>query len=671
MRQRAIIGYAALAAAGVFLFPCTARAEKTLGVQTAQTLALANSTEYKQADSEARLKEIEYQAAVKNAQRNAGNRSAVRWNPLMSFTLPEEESLSEAYEEAYLPVQLTAQIDSAKHQRDTAVYEVNETVGNLFTEVYTLQETAKFYEKRLEDAKEKEKRMQARVLSGDASAKEAEDAAAKREGIETELLGTLREFESAKKKLGDAAGLDVSSGYTFESPYQNADLSRDALEDMKEQALLEEQEYYGAGLETEQKRIALDSDYELLEERFGSAVEVLKPYIDAAKDGEAVDSGAFMELYDKTLSSIDSEWDGETKILSVSIPEEWMKGETDGTRYLADDAYALCTDLLEYRQARETQETVKQELISSVEEKYDAAVAARNSYETLSKTAEDSEKELYAAGLLQKAGELSETEKDALNTTHEENLLAEQEALSSYTQALYALDRVSCGGITALMYPAGEERQTKEEELTEAKYADGAVYYIKSVAASQVFVLGVTIPEDFPVEITDFELWVDGVQIGERTSADTALRHLALGLERTETVILRFYNGDTFVSDCEIDPKEYAGELKIVEDYVPKQEDDGEILAEYTTSTGTQTAAVTVTAAEGEEEAAYYSLLDSSGKALGGGKLVRLGGKFSYLALLLESLDTMQVQFYDEQKEELYVGYFDTENGVIRKKTES
>lgn len=657
---------AVFAAAG----PDTVLAAKDLSVEQAQALGTAQSVQYRQAKSTRELKEIEYQAAVKSVQMKRESSSTVRWSPLVSFTLPEKESQADDYEAAYEPVQIQTEIDAAAHEMETAAYETKETVGTLFSDVYRLQETVSFYEERVSEAQEREKRMRAKVLSGEVSKKDADSAGSSLAEAQTELLGALREFESAKQKLGDAIGLDVSSGYTFSNPCKSAELTRDDLMQMQQTALENNQEYYEAGLTVEEKRIAMDSSYELLSEQFGKEADVLKPYLDTVKNGGTIHQEEFLAVYDEMLAAIDAKWDGETEILSVRIPKEWMKGETDGSRYVEDDPYALCTAILEYQQAVQERQDIGDELMQTIEEQYDAVVAARNSYETLQKTADDSEKQLDAAKLLRKAGELSESDEQSLLDTCEENLLAAQDALVSYTQSLYALDKVSCGGITELMHPVGEETSdSAAEKYVKAQYAEGASYYIRTQVQDQVFVLGVNIPEDFPVEITDFELWSDGTQIGERTAVNKTLRHLTLGTGQSNEVFIRFYNGDTFVSDCAIDPAVYSGELQIVKDYVPAGESETQVLADY--STGTNAAGfgtVTVTAQSGAEDAVYYALLDENGNMLGGGKPVKLGETFTYLPLLGTSLEQLQVQFYDGQKQELYTGYFDTENGVIAEK---
>jgi hypothetical protein len=68
-----------------------------------------------------------------------------------------------------------------------------------------------------------------------------------------------------------------------------------------------------------------------------------------------------------------------------------------------------------------------------------------------------------------------------------------------------------------------------------------------------VFEFSLDIPEDFEPEISDFELWYEGTQIGERTPADKVLRHLCLDYGETGLLPVRLFNGEDFVAECEID----------------------------------------------------------------------------------------------------------------------
>ena len=88
-------------------------------------------------------------------------------------------------------------------------------------------------------------------------------------------------------------------------------------------------------------------------------------------------------------------------------------------------------------------------------------------------------------------------------------------------------------------------------------------YFLKTIIQREMFELSLCVPEDYPVEITDFELWADNERIGERTPVDKSLKHLALSKNNVDEVhILLYNNKDELVADCKIDPDEESGELR-------------------------------------------------------------------------------------------------------------
>lgn len=92
---------------------------------------------------------------------------------------------------------------------------------------------------------------------------------------------------------------------------------------------------------------------------------------------------------------------------------------------------------------------------------------------------------------------------------------------------------------------------------------DTPLYTINSIIQREMFELSVYIPEDFPIEITDYEFWADKERLGERTPVDKSLRHLALSKEKVSEAFIRLYNGSEFICDCTIDPMEERGILNI------------------------------------------------------------------------------------------------------------
>jgi hypothetical protein len=91
--------------------------------------------------------------------------------------------------------------------------------------------------------------------------------------------------------------------------------------------------------------------------------------------------------------------------------------------------------------------------------------------------------------------------------------------------------------------------------------SNNITYTFKNIVQHEIFELSIYVPEDFPVNITDFEFWVDNELIGERTPVVKTLRHLALQWNNTNNVQIRLYNNDEQVAECQIDPTDETGTL--------------------------------------------------------------------------------------------------------------
>ena len=195
---------------------------------------------------------------------------------------------------------------------------------------------------------------------------------------------------------------------------------------------------------------------------------------------------------------------------------------------------------------------------------------------------------------------------------------------------------------------------------------EGARYFIRSIVQDNAFELGVEIPEDFSVEITDYELFCDDVSIGKEKVGKT-IRHLGIAKQEISEAKIRLYNGDEFVDDCEIDPESYGGPLTIVTTYRVEERDRDEIgtfMVTVDQSAGVAQFSVELTTTD---KIGYYRIVTADGKPLSSGKLIDVKEKFKYLPILADSLEELKVEFYGTDQTLMYTGYLDEANRKIRK----
>lgn len=638
-----------------------------LSLENAQKMAIANSETARKIQNKIELQEIKYATAVKSIKMKQKNMSTFRWTPLLSFKFPEKPTLADEYEWQYKPLQIACTIQELKHQLEDDRIASREKVTQVFVETYICQEKIRFYEALLDEAKDTLQRNKIRLASGEARQSDVDKMQQKVSRLTTDLALQMRTFENDKSELTKLIGLDVTSGYVFLEPLVDADIPREVLDELVAYTLGHDHEYYNVKLETQLSLRSLNMIKSMMESKYGSKLNPVKPFVQQALNGEKVDSAAFKKVYNKMLEDFDSPWAGQIRILFFRFTLEWFKGAVDGSRYVEDDPYVLYTAALEYADAVRGQKSAEDELVKRVRGDFETIKTAQIAYSDAVRALEELEEDLDKGTRLNRLGSMSYEELADIQTEYEEQELAKLELLGEYSKLLYAYDRMTCGGITAFlegtninMVAAQGGNSYLADEVKGAAY-----YYIEFAVEENLFRLGVSIPEDFSVELTHFELYVNGEKVGDKTETDKYLEHLGLDLDNTESVKLYLYNEDTLVEVCEINPSVYQDRLEITGGYTLEKKSQLRTVATYSyvLDEGTNTARLKITA-ERSEPIAYYRLEDKGGNAISGEELIGIDSEFRYLSLLAGDFSDVVAVFYDQSENLLYKGNFET--GIAR-----
>lgn len=643
-------------------------AQKELSLSLAEHLAYADSSEYAALKRKLDLAQIQYTQSVKRIRMKEENQKTFRWSPLLSFKFPESPTLDDESEYNYKPLELQSQIDALRHELGSCIYGIYGKVALSFVSIYQLQETISYNEARLAECRRTLAKNRVRLLLGEATKTDIERMEQKITTMEATVAADKRSFLSAVTKLSDLIGLDVTGGWRFANPFVTVDLSRSELEWLIDYTLEHDNDFYKTRLETANGLLEMNTNYELMSKKYGSGtMSYIDSFINQARRGEKLDSSAFKSAFTAMLEKADAPWNGKLRILFIRIPKLWFKGSTDGQRYVEDEPYVLYENALEYQNLLAEEAQAKKELTDTVTERYETYISTKNSYELLVKRSADKQAELERARVQNLMGELAYEEYESVQEEYEEMQLDTLEAQAAYSEAVFQLDTATLGAVTAYMEgsdtrmnaSAGGKSYVVEED------AEGVYYYIHSLVSGNLFELGITVPEDFDVDISDYELWVDGIQVGARTAANGTLRHLSLDIEGTTQVYIRLYDGERFVDDCEIDPSQYTG-LLTIKSYSVKQDEDTQIgtyrgAADYTL--GTYELFFTLNP---EETAASYNVRTQAGAYLLGGEKLPVGSGFQYLGLTENSLAELIICFYDESGALLYEAMLDTADQSIR-----
>ena len=654
-----------------YLGGCVQAANKVLDIKTARTAALGVSDNYTRIKNKLTLAETQYVQSVKKLKLKEKNQRSFRWSPLLNFKLPESPNLSEEFEYNYQPLELQSELDELEHELDDSVYGIHEAVELQFVEVYRLQEQIACYENQLESAQTTLKKNRARLLTGEASQTDVDSMESKVSSLEKTIASDKRTFEAGKEKLSTQTGLDLMNGYTFESPFVDADMNREILDELTEYTLQQSDTYYKAEKASSNALLALNTNYSLMENQYGSAnMSLIDTYINQAKNGQKLDSAAFKLKYNELLKKIDDPWTGNFRILFISIPKEWLKGSIDGIRYVEDEPYALYEAAIEYQNALAEQESTKNEIIQNVKENFENYVSAKNACKTAEENISQKKTELTKNSYLNATGRMTYEEYAAVQEEYEELQIDYLQAQADYAQILYSFNALTCGRVSDYMTGSGVQLSIASggQSYVVEDEGDGIYYYIRSLVSDSMFELGITMTEDMETEIDSYELWIDGIQVGEKTSIDQTIRHLTLDTRQAEKVVIRLYAGDEFLDDCEIDPTEYSGKLTVTNYHIEQRSSD-ETVAYYEIST-MASGFTKMTITPKVDGITSYLIKDREGTALVSETPVAIGNSFQYLPAAANSLEDLTVTFYDADGNELYEGTFNSSDHMIYRKTE-
>ena len=159
--------------------------------------------------------------------------------------------------------------------------------------------------------------------------------------------------------------------------------------------------------------------------------------------------------------------------------------------------------------------------------------------------------------------------------------------------------------------------------------------------------MGVSIPDNYSLDITDYALYVNDMQIGDVTPIDEELEHLALDLDQVDKAQIFLYDGQELVDVREIDSSVNQAELPINGGYTLEHKESVQTVATYiyTLQKTTNTVSMKITP-KASEQIAYYRLTDTDGNAVNGDELIPIDEEFTYLSLLVGNLSGLNIIFY-------------------------
>ena len=644
-------------------------ANKFLSLEQALVLAKANSRKYRKTKSKISLQNVKYVQAVKSIQLKKKNMLTFRWSPLLNFHFPESPTLENEYNWIYKPLEIQAKISKLRHELNDIIYEIEEETSNLYVQLYTEQYKLEYYENRIKQLEDTLRINKVRFFAGTGKQSDIDYIQKQIDSANSSYGILYRKFEADKQKLSSIINIDIRVGYTFSNPYVEAKIERDLIQMLTLYTLDNSQAYYEVKIDAQSALTALNTNYGLMAKHYGNDINIISSYITTVKNGGTIDPDAFKGAYDYFLQKVDSYWNGKRRILFIKIPKEWFKGEVDGVRYIEDDPYILYTNALEYIEAKEEMEATEKEIRQNVTSSFDNLVLVRNTYEALVLETTKLKSDMEKAKTKNKLGEMSFEEYQETESLYQEVQLDMLDSLEMYTQTLKSFNRLTCGAVSKYLKEgfavfdatSGGISQPDESEKNEI------TYQITNKIEDNIFELRIYVPDKYNISVSDYELWIDNVKIGNKTPSDDKLCHLTLTISDVQDAFIRFYDGDVFVADCYFDPYDSIGILSIPGRNVQDENDniagtevsERKKVASYSIkiNDNTNLLEIKITPME-SEKISYYKVMSVNGKVLGKDMLIPVGQKFKYLSIIQDDMNSLQVQFFDSDKNELYTAMF-------------
>ncbi len=676
------------------------QAARVLRLEQCKSIAVKNSDKIDSYDIQIEAKQAARESAVRSISEKYINMQTFRWSPLLNFQFPEKPNEAEDFEFKYKPVQLQYDIDTIKHKKEDEKLKIYEDVSNLYIDIITSTMEIGFLKERINTMSMAIMKNKARLLEGTATQSQIDQQQAKLDGFNSSLASEQTKLQRSKEKLGRMLGFDITQGYTFEEVFISSNMSRDCLDQFKAAAMatsmseasdIKDETVYEAKQAETLAKLALATNESLMKSQYGSNYNMISSYVSNAYSGNKINKKAFKKDYDAFLKKIDEPWQGKKRILFFKFPKVWWKGSIDGIRYVEDDPYVLYSAALEYESALKEYNNARTELSNTIDDGFDNYIETRRAYLTAKDELLALQNKLIEDEARNALGQLSLEEYEGELTEYENARTALKDALSLYSSTLYSYDRTCCGAVSkyfteeslsavaghaGLGTPADSNDGSVDDMLDSLNLVvrKGAIYSIRSIVDSQEFMLYIDIPEGFEYNITGFQLFSDGRQIGAAsgviTPKDEAIRHLTITVEDVTSVFIRLFDGETFIDDCAIDPTVATGPLNIKEYSVPEAVDNDKVIGSYTVEEDSNTDMIKLRFSFDNKAiekvfalgsiAEYYNLSAEQNLFLFSDELIKYDQPFSYMSFIKNDIGKLTLRLFSEDGSYIGGAAFDT-----------
>ncbi|MDD3569609.1 MAG: hypothetical protein PHY44_00710 [Lachnospiraceae bacterium] len=535
----------------------------TLNIETAKKLAVETSSDLQDVKIDRIKKQIELQQAKDGIRDTRKKDSTIRFSLLLNIEFPTGHGMPKEIELIMKVPQIQNEITVLNKQEPYETLKAQTKAEQAYYDVLQEQHNLRDIEDRLAETKRILSSIETKYKLGKGKKADVEYVKNQQKDLETSQQKSAANLDVKLKKLGGLVGKEVRYGYQFPEYFPEVSLQRNQLTAITEYAKANDFELF----KTIQERKLAERDTEeilqIYKSKYGSYINDIEAYI-RYNEGKTMDYDKFIQMYNHTLTQIDSPWVGSyvIKILffKIYIPKEWFKGEYSGTRYMEDQKYALFVSLTERDKARKAEKDAIAELEDTVYNAYSNLKQMESAYSTATESLDTAKKDYEEQEKQNKLGLVSfaDLESTRQGVYTKQNGLYEMKM--EYAKALSNFNLTTSGYITHLLSGGDFSSDTLKAGDT---FLEAPTWYINNSLTQYNFEFGVNVPQDYGVD--EYQLFYEGMPVGDKLSIGNTLMHLPLTYGESTLMEVRFYQNGELKYKATFDGGQYDGELIMVQ----------------------------------------------------------------------------------------------------------
>ncbi|MDR1260677.1 MAG: hypothetical protein LBJ83_03080 [Oscillospiraceae bacterium] len=482
--------------------------------------------------------------------------STANSSSLFSTTEPETHGMPKEIDLLTKVAKIDAETITLQQQLGERKRELKEQVEKLFLTCYCIQEKIKYMTQDLQTEETALPEIENRVQLGELTFADMQMLQGTIANKNKQLIQLKQTWETETAKLSSLTSQSFI-GCNLKSPLITCVIPRDKVSRMIDYALAHRIDTCEAETKRKLEENRTNAIFDIYKSRWPNKIATLEPAVQATGP---INWDVTTRIYDNFLQAVTTSLDKDfyMHIMSVTIriPMTQLQGDGGGTRYFDGEKYCLLEALRQREEARNQEEITTTNVRNNLIANYEELMALFQDYQQKIDAYKKTEKNYTQINLGSLLGTNTFKEmqqaKDALQ-------LAKQTATDSlidFNAAFISLDKETCGWGT--LFKKGEDILEVESGVSAQLHYD-----IENTIEQRKSIFTLTILEETNIIATDYELWVQGFQVGTQQPISQSMSLFPPEITGLSEVTVKLFNSGEFVDEATFNGLDPSGNLKL------------------------------------------------------------------------------------------------------------